>query len=221
MASEDISLKDLMPGFPIPGEPDPDVVAVPESVDEQELLRGDDDGGMEYDDVPLMQPGAEEAEESTALQPTEILPPMPSTSSLSAKELAAAQADAAGVPRSRIAAMIGVTPARISQFRQRPEYQAEVERVKSGATSDLELPMQAMYTNLIVGTNEAIETLKLALNAMNDDGRPAWTTRLRAAEKLLEMGLDFSKTKTATGNEAGGGLQMNASGAVVLVLKDG
>lgn len=203
MASEDVSLKDLMPGFPIPGtDDDADIVAVPESVDEQEILDG-------------------EEEPREALQPTEILPPMPATSSLSAKELAAAQADAAGVPRTRIAAMIGVTPARISQFRQRPEYQAEVERIKNGATSDLDLPMRAMYTNLIVGTNEAIETLKLALNATNDDGRPAWTTRLRAAEKLLEMGLDFSKTKTATGNEAGGGLQMNASGAVVLVLKDG
>jgi hypothetical protein len=99
MASEDISLKDLMPGFPIPGtDDDADIVAVPESVDEQEIL--DPEVNVEDDD---------EAEESTALQPTEILPPMPSTSSLSAKELAAAQADAAGVPRSRIAAMIGVT----------------------------------------------------------------------------------------------------------------
>lgn len=196
---DEISLSDLMPaGFPIDDTPGEDIVAVPESIDEKKQLE-------EMADIS---------------EKGEVLPPLPATSVLSTEMLQAAHADATGFKLNEIAKAVGVTEASVKQWRLRPEYKAEVARLANENIMKLDLPLQNVYHNLIVATNEAISTLQLGLNAVDDKGRPSWPTRLRAAEKLLDHGIELGKSGTITGKDPGGARNVDKSGAVVIVIKD-
>lgn len=220
MSPEDtpeISLADLMSPPPPPAERDDgeDVVAIPESSEEKRQLdaAGFATVGSEEEPAP---PNPDDREVVSG----EVMPPLPNHQSLSPKQIQAAFVDASGASQKQIADIVGVSQSSVKQWRAMPDYKAEVERLTKNAITELEPAMQKMHKELIDATTAAIATLRDGLDATDDRGQPHWATRLRAAEKLVEHGVDFSKNGTATGRTPGGGLVPNASGAVVLVIRD-
>lgn len=142
----------------------------------------------------------------------------PTLDNLTPPMRAAAAADAGGATRRTIAQIAGVSESSIRLWRQMPEYLAEVDRVKGSADNALAPYVADMNRHLIGATREAIDTLRRGLRAVDSHGHASWTTRLRAAEKLLEHGIAVGQGDTQSGNKPGGAV--SANGAVVLVIKD-
>lgn len=145
----------------------------------------------------------------------ELLPPISPSRHLSAPQLQAALADAAGsMSRGEIANLAGVSASSIKAWRQVPEYRQEVDRLKSRAVELVGESVAKLKESIIEGANDGVATLRHALQATDQQGRPHWPTRLRAAEVLVEHGHDIQKRAAVHSNGQPGG-----SGAVTIVLQ--
>lgn len=149
----------------------------------------------------------------------EVVPAPRPNPRLTPQQLQAAIADASGATRNDIATMVGVSASAVKQWRQKPEYAGEVERLKSMQADVVLDAVKKMRDNLVDGTNEAITTLKGLLEAVDSRGKPAYGVRQRAAETLLQYGIELDKeTRAAVGG--GRAAQVPANQAIVVVLKD-
>ena len=126
----------------------------------------------------------------------EVLPAVytpPSNSNLNARQLQAAIGEAAGMSRRQIAEMVGVTESSIKQWRQKPEYVGEVERVRATYKTALEEPVKKLHEKLINATTDAVAELQHALKAVDKNNRPIWSVRLEAAKLLMQHGIELDK----------------------------
>lgn len=110
---------------------------------------------------------------------------IPEPSGLSDAQEKAAALDAQGESRSVIARACGVSAKTISVWRKSPTYRAEVSRTRQEMTDELDAKTSNVKLKLLEAVDEAIDTLRQALQAEREDGTPEYGTRARAAEALL------------------------------------
>lgn len=144
----------------------------------------------------------------------EVLP-VRSNPNLSQAQLQAAVVDATGATREEIAKVVGTSEASITAWRRKPEYQGEVQRLKQQSQTVLFEAVKRMHENLLDGANDAIRTLRDNLDAIDSRGRPAYAVRHKAAETLLQHGVDVERESRPS---AAGAAAPNQ--AVVVVIKD-
>lgn len=106
---------------------------------------------------------------------------------LQPRQLQAAVLEAGGARRADIAKIVGRSEKVITNWRNDESYAAEVDRLREQTNAVLEPLLTRVRSEIVAGAEEAVATMRDALEASNKDGQPAWMIRLRAAEGLAAL----------------------------------
>ena len=98
----------------------------------------------------------------------------------------AAFLEAQGYKRGEIATALGISSKTVSDWRNHPEYRAEVVRWADADLERMSGLLARLKVDVIDAASAATVTLRDALAAELKDGRPDWSVRLRAAQVLAE-----------------------------------
>ena len=110
---------------------------------------------------------------------------------LAPNQLQAAVMDAAGMDRKSIARAVGVSESTIKGWRAKDEYRREVERLASAQLEEISEAARALRHEITDGARAAIRTLIEHLDATNPRGAALHGIQQRAAELLLQNGIDL------------------------------
>lgn len=114
--------------------------------------------------------------------------------------------------------LVGVSESAIKQWRAKPAYQQEVERLRQLTSQEISAPLLALKKDVLAAASEAVATLRENLKAEDDRGRPKHTIRKEAAALLLQYG--FELERASSGGGEGSGSVAQAGAAVTLTITD-
>lgn len=109
---------------------------------------------------------------------------MDKSGKLDAKARQGALLDAAGHSIAQIKALVGVSESTVSRWRKSDEYKKERERLEKRHVDAVQPLLERIKTKVVEGAEDAVRTLREALEATDDEGYPLWNTRLEAARTL-------------------------------------
>lgn len=141
---------------------------------------------------------------AAALGPTTA--PTAKAGELSPQQLQAAVIDAThDIGRNDLAELVGVSQRSIQKWREKPAYQHEVERLRASNIAAVTEPMKRLRKNMIAGMEDAIQELRDSLQANTKKGDPMYSVRHKAAELLLQYGVEIQKEESKAANFKGAG----------------
>ena len=85
--------------------------------------------------------------------------------------------------------MAGVSVSAVKQWRQKPEYQAELARLSDVNAEVISEAVTELRENVVNSANQAVTALVNQLDAEDSKGKPLHGVRYNAAKLLLEMGV--------------------------------
>lgn len=134
---------------------------------------------------------------------------------LQPRQLQAAVLEAGGAKRADIAKIVGRSEKVITNWRNDETYAAEVDRLREQTNAVLEPLLTRVRSQIVAGAEEAVATMRDALEAENKDGQAAWMIRLRAAEALAALVPSWGIVVGKGGEGAGAGAVAQAAVIVV------